>query len=354
MKRKGSLSNTNPTAAKRLELERSLLDTSPPLENDFSDLIDAVHHDVPASMPIADPEIYKALKNPKACMEALPEELLSNIAGQFEKMKTLAALGATSKQFQRIAKAILYEQVSSQEYIKRIMIGNNPDLAKNVRDIELEWDTRKFGPCDQDFINGLDEQMGKTSSILFWNLQTLTVMAHHTCISDLRSCFLIPSLKRLELWFVQEDNEGVDLRPTMPEARCNNIKQLESIQCDLHSFTIAQFIRCNKALERFEYAPPHGIDAVTEPRTQVAWRTIGDALRSYKQNLRTFRLLNAPFRDGKDALGDFRDFSDLKLDFAQFDVIINLRHDNAHLSKILPPGLKTLLIWPDFDVSPPE
>jgi len=61
MKRTGSLSVADPTQEERPRIAPA---------------VPEIDHDSPLEEPIANPEIYTAPKNPQACLDALPEELI--------------------------------------------------------------------------------------------------------------------------------------------------------------------------------------------------------------------------------------------------------------------------------------
>ncbi|KAH7086721.1 hypothetical protein FB567DRAFT_549176 [Paraphoma chrysanthemicola] len=81
-------------------------------------------------------EIFVAPKNPRACLDGLPEELLMAIVDELPE-RGLGRLSKTNKRYNRLANTCLYEYLGEYDHKKRYSIAHNPRLAELLLDASV-------------------------------------------------------------------------------------------------------------------------------------------------------------------------------------------------------------------------
>jgi len=281
---KTSLPDINPFEAKRAGSSSSVAQENLGLDPDV--------------IPV-NPGDFIVPQNPQACLDRLPEELLSIIFGQLDNDKSLATLCLTNKRCRRIANAFLYERILGVQCGKILSVANSAELATNVREMDLCNHPIWHGVYDGTIPLGLDEelrneferavrravnlrrlkiseklprlsegqvlvqklgwlelfnnvttsQLGSASNP-FTHLNHLYVVEPDISIHSIRSVFRVASLTHLHLVNIYQTSDTEDW--SFLDSSCN-IEVLELESCFLDSSTIAQIVRCIKALKVLNY-----------------------------------------------------------------------------------------------------
>ena len=384
MKRTGSLSVADPTQEERPRIAPA---------------VPGIDHDSPLEEAFASPEIYTAPKNPQACLDALPEELivlvcehLSTVSQDPYSFKALDNFSRTSKRFKRVADEHLYHAVVSDDHKKMESIANNTELAKNILHIyatmemcaNLDNESRNGTRIraitnavnlqaldmttickmfsryqlpvmtQHNWLQAVHEAVAGASAQTFANLEELTIDTNIFAVSILDVVIRMPSLEVLQLMYVYQTSPIGAWK--VPQSS-SGIKTLELVQCHVDSGAILQLISGIKALQNFHYSHTgmRNYHHESLSRPNFSWATIGDALRAQSHSLRNAYLLNyvedveGDANPTRTTLGSLRACTELRKLRVGLHAIIDSKFDNDSLAAYLPANLSCFSTWTKRD-----
>ncbi|KAF1840475.1 uncharacterized protein K460DRAFT_421423 [Cucurbitaria berberidis CBS 394.84] len=293
---------------------------------------------------IGDLEVYLSPKSSKACLDALPEELVVKIFNRLGK-GSLAILSRTNKRYKRIADENLYEIVRTGTFLGLSMIEtlvDNSKLAELIKHLELDYWSflRSFPTMTASEEKEMEDQWEAYTRLLVSaiNVRYLYIasqlgdyhrinrngvarehtwltplriagrgltanpsnsFAHlkHLCITgnsevsieDVAPIFRFPSLTKVDLVRFYEPAHITNWE--IPQSS-SSITELNLDSSFIASAVIAQMVSSIKALKsfRYEYLADHWrpLGADDDARSywaHVSWTDIGDALRKHKNSL---------------------------------------------------------------------
>ncbi|KAH7076538.1 hypothetical protein BKA63DRAFT_593951 [Paraphoma chrysanthemicola] len=273
-------------------------------------------------------EMYVAPKNPRACLNGLPEELLVAIVDELPE-QDLGRLSQTNKRYNRLANTRLYEYLGEYDHKKRYSIAHNPKLAELLKDASVNLDTSncpelfrmseaeilkllknsvnlytlnivnlgRSNLCSEDcavewpsLLDLMRSNVTNTEANRYSKISRIYIRCDTVRVQHLQSVFCISTLRTLALTWASQPWPMTGW--TVAESSCN-ITTLKLYACILDSLAFAKIMSCIKALENLYYmhsTPETLSESTTE--TKHVWKTIGNALRPHKQSLRTLMLEN--------------------------------------------------------------
>jgi hypothetical protein len=349
-------------------------------------------HSATSAAPAANPEVFVAPQNPLATLEHLPEELVAQIT-EYLPTVPLDQFSRTNKRHKRIADARLYSEIEWASEEKRRTVVNNPELAKNVKTIEVlfAWaESTDNDNYNDHFIMALTHAVNLQELSVFelgsyntgcrskhlqkiWsamqggigseyhgqvintfaNLSTLKISLFNQSLGDLEVIFRLPALTHLELSSVYQ---AIPIRNwSIPESS-SNITTLDIRECRIDSEALAQLISYIKALRTLHYAHDplyHFADIESKAKPRFSWSMICDALQLHQNSLIELDLAGAS-KESDDAtflgesrpgtLGSLRNLHKLRSLDVELHALINLAFDNDALTDSLPSNLESLKI----------
>jgi hypothetical protein len=357
------------------------------------------------------PEVFVALKNPRACLDGLPEELIANTVDRL-LLPSLNNISRTNKRYNRLANARLYEYLTTCDLKKQYSIAQNADLAKDIKDATVNTDgchcPQAFGEKRSDMLQilgnavnvrslevwdrrgQLPNREGHAADWLnlfspgrpsvtppeqnsFTQLRRLSVYSPTISVQQMQSVFCIATLESLELTYVKQ-TVSMD-RWIVPPSSCG-IKTLFLRNCLWNNSAIVRILSCMKALQTIDYsnAKFHALSEMSDlsvaeevVASKFAWNAVGNAIRAHKQTLQKLYLRDLDcFTDipedadmqseleKPDTLGSLADFPQLRVVAAPLHAIIKLRYDSHDLRPYLPTRLKLLMVAFDGKRCAPE
>jgi hypothetical protein len=84
--------------------------------------------------PNIEPEILTALRNPQACLDGLPDELILEILSYLDE-NSFEQILQTNKRYKRTGDSLLFHEASMSEHSKMTSIANHLELARYIEQI---------------------------------------------------------------------------------------------------------------------------------------------------------------------------------------------------------------------------
>ncbi|KAF1946350.1 hypothetical protein EJ02DRAFT_336625, partial [Clathrospora elynae] len=344
---------------------------------------------------VGDPEICLPLKNPRACLGGIPEELLLKTFEHLDEDKdALAKLCRVDECCKRIGTEVLYRSIdgswkdgSVQLEMFRI-ITNNAEVAKHVKVMNVgdgTWSREAEARAlfskalrmavniqELDISDCLDMQTERANIAQahvwidvfnnaayglgddvnpFAHLKQLTIASNGGLgIKDLESIFLLPSVESITLRNLVEPAEIEEW--AVPASSCP-LKDLQMRQCFIDSAVVAQILSSAQALESLEFqfvskfwepfSPEHNLKSQW---AHNSWSQVRAALTKHKESLTGLYLgehidsdiIETVFPGGRETgtLGSLKEFDKLKQATLPISILLDLQAGETDLAAKLP------------------
>jgi hypothetical protein len=319
----------------------------------------------------------RILKNPKACLIELPDELLVRIfkfAGDRYNRRSLTRLSLTSRKLQVVAAELLYRSISIEDgsFFPKILatLKKNAHLATSVRSMTLHFEVKAQDSqiklhrlpdivpnirvltimLSGKYRNALSGDSLRTMSSKLWDYPTLKEL--NICVSLnlalFRHFLSLPFLEHLSCDLPDSVQSAAPWKPLVPKSRVRNlvIAKLDNFE------TISQITSSVESLRHLCLA--HSTSQhVMDP--SVSWSTIAQGLLTHKDSPESLAVPHNAAVDFR-SWGTFRDFSKLKvltfiLNYASYEL-----PEEPSLLEILPERLRMLSVtvcpsWPEKEAA---
>jgi hypothetical protein len=308
----------------------------------------------------------RTLKNPKACLVELPDELLARIFRFAENTRyyrnPLTSLSRTSTKLKILADELLYKSIKIKDgsFFSKILatLKKNAHLAIRVRSMTLEFAANaKDGqikvhripdviPTIRDLtikISGRYSHVLSGDSLMamkskLWDYPTLKKLNISVSINLtlFRHFLSLPFLETLKCDLPDSVQSTAPWKPLVPKSNvCNlTIAQLDNFQ------TISQILASVQSLKHLglqHSSSGHGT------RHPVSWYTIRQSLLTHKDSLESLIVEHDGFVDFR-TWGRFQDFPKLEVLTLSLSYASRERPEEPSLAGMLPEGLCELTV----------
>jgi hypothetical protein len=345
-------------------------------------------------------EVPVVPKNPQACLDGIPEELLLHVAEYLDtRLDALAELCLTNHRCKRVAEEVLYKNICMRSYdwSKAQSVASNTTLASHVRHLYsvFHWNDGALETSDvfdnilanahkiqtfaleeiaphhsRNWTNRHDFFAGEMSWLGFINLavaqsidgQTnrfthlnkLTIVTHVLSLEEISCVFRLPSLNSL---FLQDVHQTTPFRDWPIPSSSSSIREITLRNAMMDISAVVQMISSVKSLSNFMYEhntmawEPFGND--DNPMSvwpEHSWKLLGDALRNHRDTLVELyafsysdkALLDIIYPDGRDlgTLGSFQGFLKLQYCGIPIEAVLDAAIAEDDLSVYFPAHLK--------------
>ncbi|RYN15624.1 hypothetical protein AA0115_g12932 [Alternaria tenuissima] len=294
---------------------------------------------------LGSPEVPVVPKNPQACLDGIPEELLLHVAEYLDtRLDALAELCLTNHRCKRVAEEVLYRNIGMQsdDWAKAQSVASNTRLASHVRHfssvfdwndktlVTKDWNDKVLATRDEfdkilanahkiqtfalneiaphhsrNWTNRHDFLVGEMSWLdlinlavaqsidgqtnQFTHLNKLTIVTDVLSLEEISCVFRLPSLNSL---FLQDVHQTTPFRDWPIPTSSSPIREIALRNAMMDISAVAQMISSVKSLSNFMYEhntmawEPFGND--DNPMSvwpEHSWKLLGDALRKHRDTL---------------------------------------------------------------------
>ena len=339
-------------------------------------------------------------KNPQACLDGIPEELLLRVAEYLDtRLHALAELCLTNHRCKRVAEEVLYKNIGMQgdDWAKAQSVASNTTLASHVRHLCSVFDRKDGVLVTRD---GFDKILANAHKIQTFALEENTPLGSHswtnrydvlaremswldmfnlavaqsideqtnrfahlnkpTIITDILSLekiscvFRLPSLNSL---FLKDVHQTTPFKDWSIPTSSSPIREIAFRNAMMDTRAVVQMISSVKCLSNFMYdhntkawEPFADEDNPMSMWPEHSWKLLGDALRQHRDTLVELyafsysdkTILDIVYPDGRDlgTLGSFQDFSKLQYCGIPIEAVLNAATAENDLSVYFPAQLK--------------
>jgi hypothetical protein len=320
-----------------------------------------VTHETTPEDRLGSPDLPIVPKNPQACLNGLPEEILLKVMETVTKMsnayiRELPKFCLTNKRCKRIAEVVMHKKIystaGSYMHAQAETIASNPLLAKHVREISVlfghtpdpkDWPGEQIvdegtmrkvftkiltnahgvqtlyltedvdGPIKRDelahTLGWLELMESAVASPMrgdanrFDKLKTLTLSSdsQNLSVGDISCVFRLPSLETLKLGEIYQTTAFEEWSVLDSSSSIRNL-YLENVMVDITAVT--QMLLMLKALHIFRYhrstirwEPFAAKDNPLSVWPEHSWKLLGDALRRHGDSLETVHAIDDSDQD---------------------------------------------------------
>ncbi|CAN9324282.1 unnamed protein product [Alternaria alternata] len=363
--------------------------------------VKVTHESVLEGVP-GNPEVPVVPKNPQACLNGIPDELLLHVAEYLDtSFNGLAELCETNHRCKRVAQEVMYKTICMRSYdwFKAQSVASNIRLASHVRHLSADFDwcdgvletrdvfdkilanahkiqtftleeivprhSRDWAklhrydvlPLEMSWLDmfnlavaqSIDEQTNR-----FAHLNKLTIVSDVLSLEKISCVFRLPSLNSL---FLQDIHQTTPFKDWSIPTSSSLIREIALRNAKMDIRAVVQMISSVKCLSNFMYdhntkywQPFAHEDNPMSVWPEHSWKLLGDALRKHRDTLVELyafsysdkALLDILYPDGRDlgTLGSFQDFSKLQYCGIPIEAVLDAATAEDDLSAYFPAHLK--------------
>ena len=305
----------------------------------------------------------RTLKNPRACLAELPNELLIHIFKYMDghcNKRHLACLSRTSKNLKRFADELLYKTIRITDGLLfpkiLTLLEKNASLAMTVKSLTLEppqgFQQPKFEMPKildtipniqsltiiawQSYMGGMAPNPLETLSTRLLNYFTLRELSIQAGMSleNLRLLLSLPFLETLDCRQGDIRSSPEDWKPLVPKSKVRSLTIDEF--CNVE--TTSQIISSVESLEHFSFDNRAGCCEACK-----SWQPIMQSLAMHEASLESLEIVHNDCIDFRTA-STFKDFLRLHTLKLNLDYGLEKLPDSPSLRSMLPERLRKLCI----------
>jgi hypothetical protein len=310
------------------------------------------------------------LRNPRACLVELPDELLVRIFKFAEDIpyyqNPLISLSRTSKKLKVLADELLYKSIKIKDgsFFPKVLatlkknahlaipvrsmtlefaanakdgqlkVHRIPDVVPNIRDLTIKIFGRYGHVISGDSLRALKSKL--------WDYPTLKELDISVAINLtlFRHFLSLPFLETLKCDLPDSVQSPAPWKPLVPKSNVRNLKiaQLDNFEI------ISQIV---SSVESLKHLGLHHSSSQLLTNCHVSWYTITQSLLTHKDSLESLEIRHNAMIDFR-SWGRLQDFSKLQALTLTFPYARLERSEKFSLAGMLPEGLRELSVFAWF------